>query len=404
MAERTGRRAIEVCDVAKRLTVPAEFNRQWLLASRPRGAVAESDFSYREAPLPTIGNGRFLVRTLYVSVDSSLRGWLMRSREHLSQALDLHLDTVFVTRGEMKVPPEYRACLPIGSVMCGPALGQVVESHHPEYAVGDFVSGLLDWQDYCVSDGTTRAPAFRFKPVHPLPRYLGVLGNSGMTAYFGMLDVARPREGETVLVSGAAGATGSIAAQIAGLKGCRVIGIAGGPEKRRRLTEELGLDAAIDCKSEDIDARLTELCPDGVNVYFDDAGGRTLGVALNHMATWGRIALCGVIADCDPDAEPAGSANLVNLVTRRIRMEGFLATDYAPRHKEARRQLSAWLATGVLKSYEHVHEGFENIPRAFLGLFGGAGIGQAMVKLADAPINPWRSSEGASTPPPRAPS
>ncbi len=366
--------------------MPAEINRQWLLASRPRGTVAETDFAYREAPRPTIDSGQFLVRTLYVSVDPGLRGWLTRSPEYLSQAIDLYLDAIFVTRGQMKVPPEYSAPLPIGSVMCGPALGQVVESRHPEYAVGDFVSGLLGWQDYCASDGTARVPVFRFKRVHPLPRYLGVLGNNGMTAYFGMLDVARPREGETVLVSGAAGATGSIAAQIARIQRCRVIGIAGGLEKRRWLTDELGLDAAIDYKSEDLDTRLKELCPDGVNVYFDNVGGPTLEIALDHMATWGRIALCGAISDYDQDGRPAGPANLVNLATRRLRMEGFLAPDYTPRYKEARRQLSAWLATGALKSCEHIHEGFENIPRVFLGLFRGANIGKAMVKLADAPI------------------
>ena len=366
--------------------MPAEINRQWVVASRPRGAVAETDFSYREAPLPTIGDGQFLVRTLYVSVDPGLRGWLTRSPEYLSQALDLYLDAFFVTRGQMRVPPEYRAPLHIGSVMCGQGLGQVVESHHPDYAVGDFVTGLLGWQDYCSSDGTTRVPVFRFKRVHPLPRYLGVLGNSGMTAYFGMLDVARPREGETVLVSGAAGATGSIAAQIARLQRCRVIGIAGGPKKRRWLTEELGLDAAIDYKSEDIDLRLTELCPDGVNVYFDNVGGRTLEIVLDHMATWGRIALCGTISAYDHGGTPAGPANLARLATSRIRMEGFLAPDYGPRYKEARRQLSAWLATGSLKPCEHIHEGFENIPRAFLGLFQGTNIGKAMVKLTDVPI------------------
>jgi NADPH-dependent curcumin reductase CurA len=363
--------------------VPAEINRQWLLASRPRGTVAEEDFSYHEAPLPTIGDGQFLVRTLYVSVDPGLRGWLTRSPEYLSQALDLYLDALFVTRGQMRVPSEYRTPLPIGSVMCGQALGQVVESHHPEYAVGDFVSGLLGWQDYCASNGTTQVPVFRLRRVHPLPRYLGVLGNSGMTAYFGMLDIARPREGETVLVSGAAGATGSTAAQIARIQRCRVIGIAGGPEKRRWLTDELGLDAAIDYKSEDLDARLKELCPDGVNVYFDNVGGRTLEIMLDHMATWGRIALCGTIAGYDHGEAPAGPANLARLATRRIRMEGFLAADYGPRYREARRQLSAWLATGALKSCEHIHEGFENIPRAFLGLFSGANIGKAMVKLAD---------------------
>jgi len=366
--------------------VPAGINRQWVVASRPRGAVAETDFSYREAPLPTIGDGQFLVRTLFVSVDPGLRGWLTRSPEYLSQALDLYLDAYFVTRGQMRVPPEYSAPLHIGSVMCSQGLGQVVESHHPDYAVGDFVTGLLGWQDYCSSDGATRVPVSRFKRVHPLPRYLGVLGNSGMTAYFGMLDVARPREGETVLVSGAAGATGSIAAQIARIQRCRVIGIAGGPEKRRWLTEELGLDAAIDYKSENIDLRLTELCPDGVNVYFDNVGGRTLEIVLDHMATWGRIALCGTISAYDHGGTPAGPANLARLATSRIRMEGFLAPDYGPRYREARRQLSAWLATGSLKPCEHIHEGFENIPRAFLGLFQGTNIGKAMVKLTDVPI------------------
>lgn len=368
--------------------MPAEVNRQWVVASRPRGAVAETDFSYRETPLPTIGDGQFLVRTLYVSVDPGLRGWLTRSPEYLSQALDLYLDAFFVTRGQMRVPPEYSAPLHIGSVMCSQGLGQVVRSDHPEYAVGDFVTGLLGWQDYCSSNGNTRVPVSRFKRVHPLPRYLGVLGNSGMTAYFGMLDVARPREGETVLVSGAAGATGSIAAQIARIQRCRVIGIAGGPEKRRWLTEELGLDAALDYKSEDIDLRLKELCPDGVNVYFDNVGGRTLEIVLDHMATWGRIALCGTISAYDHGGTPAGPANLARLATSRIRMEGFLAPDYGPRYREARRQLSAWLATGALKPCEHIHEGFENIPRAFLGLFRGANTGKAMVKLADAPIKP----------------
>ena len=368
--------------------MPGEVNRQWLLASRPHGTVAEADFSYHEGPCPTIGDGQFLVRTLYVSVDPGLRGWLTRSPEYLSQAIDLYLDAIFVTRGQMTVPPEYSAPLPIGSVMLGQALGQVIDSRHPEFAVGNFVSGLLGWQDYCASDGTARVPVSRFKRVHPLPRYLGVLGNSGMTAYFGMLDVAKPKEGETVLVSGAAGATGSTAAQIARIQRCRVIGIAGGLEKRRWLTEELGLDAAVDYKSENLDARLKELCPNGVNVYFDNVGGRTLEIVLDHMATWGRIALCGAISDYDQDGTPTGPANLVHLATRRLRMEGFLAPDYGPRYKEARRQLSAWLATGALKPCEHIHEGFENIPRAFLGLFQGTNTGKAMVKLADAPIKP----------------
>ncbi len=333
--------------------MPARINRQWLLASRPRGALAETDFSYHEARPPTIGDGQFLVRTLYVSVDAG-------------------------------IPPPS-----IGSVVRGPALGQVVESRHHAFAVGDFVSGLLGWQEYCASDGSGRVPVFRIKPVHPLPRYLGVLGDDGMTAYFGMLQVARPRAGETVLVAGAAGATGSSAAQIAKIRDCRVIGMAGGTEKCRWLTGVLGLDGAIDRESEDFDDRLTALCPDGVNVYFDNVGGRTLDVVLGHMATWGRIALCGTVSGYEDGRQPAAPANPAHLVTRRIRMEGFLASDYAPRFKEAQRQLSAWLATGALRSCERVHEGFENIPRAFLGRFGGADTGKAMVKLADAPIKPF---------------
>lgn len=366
--------------------MPAEINRQWLLASRPRGTVAEADFSCREAPRPAIGDGQFLVRTLYVSVDPGLLEWLTSDPACLSQAIDQSLDSRLVTRGRMPIPPDCAPPLSIGSVMRGPALGQVVESRHHEFTVGDFVSGLLGWQDYCASDGRGRYPVSRFKPVHPLSRYLGVLGNNGMTAYFGMLHVAQPRAGETVLVSSAAGATGSVAAQIAKLQDCRVIGIAGGAEKRRWLTDHLGLDGAIDYRSEDLEESLDALCPDGINVYFDNVGGRTLAIVLDRMATWGRIALCGMISDYDRDGRPAGPANLVNLAIRRVRMEGFLATDYTPRYKEARRQLSAWLATGALKACEHIHEGFENIPRAFLGLFSGTNTGKAMVKLADAPI------------------
>ena len=366
--------------------MPPDINRQWLVASRPRGAVAETDFSYHEGPRPTIGDGQFLVRTLYVSIDPGLRGWLTDSPAYLTQAINRYLDAMFVTRGQMTVPPEYLPPLSIGSVMRGPALGQVVESRHHKFAAGDFVSGLLGWQEYSASDGTSRFPVFRFKPSHPLPRYLGALGNNGVTAYFGMLDVAQARAGETVLVSAAAGGTGSTAAQIAKIKDCRVIGMAGGPEKRRWLMERLRLHGAIDYRSEDIDERLKTLCPEGVDVYFDNVGGRTLEIVLDRMATWGRIVLCGMISDYDHERKPPGSANLFNLITRRVRMEGFQIADYAPRFKDARRQLSAWLATGALRSWEDVHEGFENIPRTFLGLFSGANVGKAMVKLADAPL------------------
>ena len=338
-----------------------ETNRQWRLAARPAGMAAESDFALHEEPRPPVAPGQFLVRTLYVSVDPAMRGWMTEDPDY--------------------VPP-----MPLGSVMQAPALGQVVESRHDDYRPGDFVSGILGWQDYYLSDGRGPAPLSTFEPVHPLPLYLGVLGGTGLTAYFGMREVARPKEGETVVVSGAAGATGSIAAQIAKIGQCRVIGVAGGAAKCRWLTAELGLDAAIDYKSDNVDARLADLCPGGVDVYFDNVGGPTLASVLDCMNRWGRVALCGMISGYNADTPAPGPANLFRLITRRVRMEGFLVPDYAPRFKEARRQLSAWLATGVLRSREDVREGFEHIPGTFLDLFRGANTGKLMVKLADPPI------------------
>ncbi len=338
-----------------------DTNRRWLLASRPAGMAAESNFVRRDEPRPSVADGQLLVRTLYLSVDPAMRGWMTED-------------------------PDYMPPIPLGSVMPAGGLGQVVESRHDDFQAGDFVSGLLGWQDYHRTDGRGPASLSRFDPVHPLPLYLGALGGTGLTAYFGMREVARPKEGETVVVSGAAGATGSIAVQIGKILQCRVIGIAGGAAKCGWLTGELGLDAAIDYKAEDLDARLTELCPGGVDVYFDNVGGPTLAALLDHMNRWGRVALCGMISGYNAAAPPSGPANLFRLITRRIRMEGFLVPDYAPRFKEARRQLSAWLATGALRSHEDVREGFENIPATFLDLFRGGNTGKLMVKLADPPI------------------
>ena len=308
-----------------------------------------------------MADGQLLVRTLYLSVDPAMRGWMTED-------------------------PDYMPPIPLGSVMPAGGLGQVVESRHDDFQAGDFVSGLLGWQDYHRTDGRGTASLSTFEPVYPLPLYLGALGGTGLTAYFGMREVARPKEGETVVVSGAAGATGSIAVQIGKILQCRVIGIAGGAAKCGWLTGELGLDAAIDYKAEDLDARLTELCPGGVDVYFDNVGGPTLAALLDHMNRWGRVALCGMISGYNASAPPSAPANLFRLITRRIRMEGFLVPDYAPRFKEARRQLSAWLATGALRSHEDVREGFESIPATFLDLFRGGNTGKLMVKLADPPI------------------
>ena len=343
------------------MSVMKDINRQWRLAARPKGMVGEKDFSYQEEPVPTIQPGQVLIRNLYVSFDPAMRGWM--------------------TENPGYVPP-----VPVGEVMRASAIGQVIESNHPNFVRGDYVSGWFGWQDYAVSAGGGNLQIQKFEPVHPLPRYLGVLGGTGLTAYFGLLEVGKPREGETVLVSGAAGATGSVAAQIANIKGCRVIGVAGGPTKCRWLTEELKLDAAVDYKTEDLDVRLGELCPKGIDVYFDNVGGHVLEAAIGHMAVWGRIALCGMISGYNTSRPQPGPRNLFLLITRRVKMDGFVILDYAHRFGGARRELSAWLATGKLKAREDVQEGFENIPKTFLRLFSGENIGKQVLKVADPPI------------------
>ncbi|HJN46187.1 MAG: NADP-dependent oxidoreductase [Acidobacteria bacterium] len=332
-------------------------NRQWRLATRPAGMVEESDFEPHEAPVPKVGDGDYLLRTLYVSVDPAQRGW-------------------------MNEDPGYMPPVPLGEVMPAATVSQVVESRHPDYPVGAFVFGYFGWQEYALGSRGLM-PSQVFVPEHPLPRYLGVLGGTGLTAYFGLLEVGRAEAGQTVLVSGAAGATGSVAAQIGKITGCRVVGIAGGGQKCAWLTGELGLDAAIDYKSEDVGARLTQTCPDGVDVYFDNVGGAILEAAIAHMAQGGRIACCGMIAGYNAATPQPGPANLFLLIARRITMTGFLVMDYAARFDEARRDLSAWLADGRLRAREDVQEGFENIPTTFLRLFTGQNIGKQVLKVAD---------------------
>ena len=334
------------------------MNRQWLLKSRPQGQVTEAHFERREAPLPSPKDGELVVRTLYVSFDPAMRGW-------------------------MNEDPGYMPPIPLGSVMGASGVGEVIESRHQNYQVGDIVVGMLGWQEYALIGEGGPFAAQKIDPEHPLPSYLGILGGTGLTAYFGLLDVGKPTPGDTVVVSGAAGATGSVAAQIAKIKQCRVIGIAGGAAKCRCLTDDLGLDAAIDYKSENVGARLGELCPDGINVYFDNVGGSTLEAAIDHMALHGRIPLCGMISGYNAEQSPPGPRNLFLLIAKRIRMEGFLIPDYFDRFEVGRRELSEWLAGGQLKALEDVQEGFENIPSTFLRLFQGANLGKQVLKLAD---------------------
>jgi NADPH-dependent curcumin reductase CurA len=315
-----------------------------------------SDWSYTEEPLPEIGDGEFLVQVLYISLDPAMRGWMNDRRSY--------------------VPP-----VQIGEVMRALAVGRVVTSNNPAFAEGDHVVGVFGVQEYAASDG---AGIIKVDPgLVALPVYLGALGIPGMTAYFGLLDVGKPESGQTVVVSGAAGAVGTVAGQIAKIKGCRVVGIAGGPEKCDYITSELGFDAAIDYKSEDVRAALKQHCAGGIDVYFDNVGGEILDLALGRLARGARIVICGAISQYNVDGPMKGPSNYMSLLVNRARMEGFVVFDYADRYLEAAMEMAGWMAEGKLKSREDVVEGLENFPETLTKLFKGENIGKLVLKVAD---------------------
>jgi NADPH-dependent curcumin reductase len=331
-------------------------NRQWLLARRPRGMISDQDFEWVERRAPEPAGGEVLIRNLFLSCDPTQRGWLAR-------------DT-------------YLPAVAIGEVVRSIAAGEVIESKHPDFEGGQLVQGLFGWQDFiATAPGTPSAPS----PVVPnvsIEAALSVFGLNGLTAYFGMLDIGRPEPGQTVVVSAAAGATGSAAGQIAKIKGCRVIGIAGGADKCRYLVE-LGFDAAIDYKHEDVAARLKETCPKGIDIYFDNVGGAILEAALARLARRGRVVLCGAIGQYNDEAPAPGPRNLSQLIIQRGRMEGFLASDYLRRAAEAIPDLYAWVTDGKLKYQVDVIDGLENAPAALARLFKGENRGKQLVKVAD---------------------
>ena len=343
--------------------MPKLVNRQWLLAARPKGMVKPSDFSLREVPVTPPGDGEVLVRNLYLAFEPAMRGWMEDRAGY--------------------IPP-----VPLGDVMRGMSVGQVIESNHPEYKPGDFVSGMLGWQEYATAG--RGAMVSRIPTGATLTQPLSVFGITGITAYFGLLDVGRPQPGETVVVSGAAGATGSVAGQIAKLKGCRVVGIAGGASKCRWLTEQAHFDGAIDYRSEDVGKRLRALCPDGVDVFFDNVGGATLDAVLEQIRLRARIVLCGAISGYNAEERPPGPRNYVNLVMQRGRMEGFIVIDYLPRFAEGAAQLAQWVMAGKIAHAEDVQHGLENAPKTFLRLFEGKNLGKQLLKLADPPIRDAR--------------
>jgi NADPH-dependent curcumin reductase CurA len=332
-------------------------NRQWLLAARPAGTDLERCFRLAEEPAPeALADGEILVRNLVFSIDPTQRGWIAR-------------DT-------------YLPAVKIGDVMRSGAAGRVEESRNPAYAVGDLVGGMFGWQDYAVVKASPTQPT-KLIPGVPLEASMSVLGVTGITAYFGMLDVGRPKAGETVVVSGAAGATGSVAGQIARIHGCRVVGIAGGKDKCEWLVRKARFDAAIDYKAEDVAARLRQTCPSGIDVYFDNVGGDILDAALAHLAMRGRVVVCGAIATYN-DTEPRpGPKNYMNLVVKRGRMEGFLVLDYMARAAEAVMPLWGWVQSGEMAYEVDVLRGLENAPRGLERLFRGENTGKQLVRIAE---------------------
>jgi NADPH-dependent curcumin reductase CurA len=330
-------------------------NAQCRLAARPVGLPKASDWDYVEEPAPEAGDGQVLVQVEYLSLDPAMRGWMNDARSY--------------------VPP-----VQIGEVMRAGAIGRVIDTHHDEFEPGDEVFGTLGVQRYAVSDGSalTRIDT----NVAPAPAHLGVLGIGGLTAYFGLLDIGRPEAGQTVVVSGAAGAVGSVAGQIARIKGCRVVGIAGGREKCTWILDELGFDAAIDYKQGDLRAQLRAHTPDGVHVYFDNVGGETLDEVLRRLARGARVVICGAISQYNAEGEPRGPVNYMQLLVQRASMTGFLVFDYAERYPEAREQLAQWLRSGELKSREDVVRGdVRDFPDVFLRLFRGENIGKLVLEL-----------------------
>lgn len=335
----------------------AQINRRWVLAERPTGNIEDKNFRWLEEPVGEPKDGELLVRILYLSADPTQRGWIAR-------------DT-------------YLPAVKIGEVVRSLAVGRVEESKSPAYAKGDLVSGLFGWQDYAVVAASGRSPPGKLPPGTPIPLAMSALGMTGITAYFGLLDVGRAKPGETVVVSGAAGATGSMVGQIARIKGCRVIGIAGGKEKCEWLLREAKLDAAIDYKSEDVNKRLAELCPRGIDVYFDNVGMPLLDIALGRLAFHGRVVLCGAIAQYNDVNPPPGPQRYLNLLLQRGRMEGFIVFDYMSRAPEAVKEISSWLQAGLLVDRVDIQEGLENAPATLRRLFSGENQGKQLLKIAD---------------------
>lgn len=330
------------------------MNKQIILAERPEGLPSHDTWRIESSEIPKPKDGEFLLQQIYISLDPAMRGWITDRKSYL--------------------PP-----VQIGAVMRAASLGKVIESNNPLYPVGAFLYGTGGVQQYIVSNGKGWYRVDE-KAVH-LPVYLSALGMTGYTAYFGLLDVGDPKEGETLLVSGAAGAVGSMVGQIGKIKGCRVVGIAGGEAKCKYVVEELGFDACIDYKNEHVYKGIKKHCPDGIDVYFDNVGGDILDYALANINLHARVVICGAISQYNNMRSVNGPTNYLSLLVNRAKMEGFVIIDYYKRYGEAAMVMGQWLAQGKLKTKEHIEEGIENFQDTLMRLFNGDKRGKLILKI-----------------------
>jgi hypothetical protein len=340
----------------------SNVNRQIRLARRPDGAPVPDDFELAETAVPTPDDGQVLTRTVYLSLDPYMRG-------------------------RMNAEKSYAEPVPIGGVMEGGTVSVVAESRCPGLTAGDIVVGRTGWQDYAAVDGKTLR---KVDPANaPISTAVGVLGMPGMTAYTGLLNIGQPKEGETLVVAAASGAVGSAVGQIAKIKGCRAVGVAGGPEKCRYVTEELGFDACIDHRADDFEAQLAAACPDGVDIYFENVGGRVLRAVIPLFNFWARMPVCGLIAQYNMTELPEGVDHLPQLMravlTCRLAIRGFIVRDFADQQDDFLRDMGQWVRDGRVKYREHRVKGLENAPEALIGLLKGANFGKTLVEVSADP-------------------
>ena len=340
-------------------------NKQVKLAARPEGLPKASDWQIEDIEIPALAKadtsddgGDVLVKIIYISLDPAMRGWM--------------------NEGKSYIPP-----VKIGAVMRAGGAGKVIASENEKYKVGDYVVGTFGVQEYFHAIGGKGLTKVDVR-LAPLSNWMNVLGMTGMTAYFGLLDVGAPKEGDVVVVSGGAGAVGSIVGQIAKIKGCKVVGIAGGADKAAYMKNELGFDEVIDYKAGNLRKDLRQACPEGIDVYFDNVGGETLDICLSMLRMKARIVICGAISQYNNTEGVVGPKNYLSLLVNRARMEGLVVFDYADRYKEAALEMGSWMQQGKLKSKEYiVEEGVETFPETLLVLFGGDKIGKLLMKIAD---------------------